>query len=1093
MGTQGLTWLSGNSSNSINLFCITRKRAGGINSPRCFSILSIISLLFLLSLIPASIYASSAAGATLFEEIPHAQAPVVSNRSAMRSRNVKVNVSVLLGSEEGAELAKGSQLGSRELTANLFADLSLSLVNSKVYANRSGNVTWIGDIKDSPLGTAIFVVRDNNYLYGFVQSPDKGTFSIKPVDGATHIIEQIDSNSLLVGEDDSVVLEKRTNQNRSLLSRPVEISNDDGSIIDVMVAYDQSVDAQNASDGSVTAADAQAYAELFIAYTNQTYENSGIQQRVWLAGDVAGFDYSDDGVANGTDINAIANGTSIPGLDAKRDEYHADILMFFIPHAGGSCGGFGVVQTVNNNPSWGDDAISVMQACSFGAGIFAHELGHNMGSRHDWFMDNGTTPDSIGHGYVDTNVGLVSIMAYGNRCAELGISCSGIPYFSNPAITYSGVAIGVPSGTSTACAVADAEPSVECDADNVTNFNNKAAITSKFRDSRVSWTGASDTDWFNAANWTINEGTPGATTVVNRVPRSFDNVYIPAGVSNYPSIAGTATARELTIESGASLDMTSGTLTVGWSWEDEGGFNATGGTVIFSGPIGVGITSSSAFNNVQIGTGSDTSEVILESNFDVNGDLQISAGAKLNAANYTINLAGNWQENTPSGFQQGSGTVIFDGSNQSVNKLTYALVLNEDFSEGDGKGCGCSTVYLPAGWTRESAWFGGELSADGDAIASGNGWLHSVPLSLSSSSTYTLTFDFVQYSGTDTLRVYYGSNPNSASMSTSIGTISSTGAASFDFTVPTSGTYYIGFHHDGSDWSYMDNVALAGSAAINFHNIEIASGTATFTENVVVSNNLQINAGGIANFDIHDLSVEGNVANDGTIRQTKSLSNNSTAHFIHIQNAAATTDKYYGLEITPSSGDMGATTVDVRGNQFCSATAPASRGVKRCYVVMPTTSQTSDIKFYYDTAENNGNTDPDVYLESAGTWLQQNTSAHGGTGIAVWAMANLTAYGTLAVSDNIGPDQDSDGIPDYWEELYNLDPQSSADASLDADNDGLTNLQEYQYNANPGEADSDGDGMNDGDEVAIGRDPNDPTDAYAGITILPILMQLIFE
>ncbi|MEY2410199.1 MAG: hypothetical protein QOF48_2869, partial [Verrucomicrobiota bacterium] len=51
-------------------------------------------------------------------------------------------------------------------------------------------------------------------------------------------------------------------------------------------------------------------------------------------------------------------------------------------------------------------------------------------------------------------------------------------------------------------------------------------------------------------------------------------------------------------------------------------------------------------------------------------------------------------------------------------------------------------------------------------------------------------------------------------------------------------------------------------------------------------------------------------------------------------------------------------------------------------------------------------------------------------------------------------DSDGDGLPDAWENLYNLDPFNSADAALDSDGDGLSNLQEYQLGSNPRDAQS---------------------------------------
>ena len=72
------------------------------------------------------------------------------------------------------------------------------------------------------------------------------------------------------------------------------------------------------------------------------------------------------------------------------------------------------------------------------------------------------------------------------------------------------------------------------------------------------------------------------------------------------------------------------------------------------------------------------------------------------------------------------------------------------------------------------------------------------------------------------------------------------------------------------------------------------------------------------------------------------------------------------------------------------------------------------------------------------------------------------------------PDTDHDGLPDGWEVANRLDPLNAADAGQDLDGDGLTNLQEYQHGTNPYHPDTDGDGVNDGTEVAQGQDPLNP-------------------
>jgi hypothetical protein len=69
-------------------------------------------------------------------------------------------------------------------------------------------------------------------------------------------------------------------------------------------------------------------------------------------------------------------------------------------------------------------------------------------------------------------------------------------------------------------------------------------------------------------------------------------------------------------------------------------------------------------------------------------------------------------------------------------------------------------------------------------------------------------------------------------------------------------------------------------------------------------------------------------------------------------------------------------------------------------------------------------------------------------------------------------------MPDCYEELHAcLDP-STNDASLDADGDGLTNLQEYLIGTDPCVQDTDGDGCGDAQELAMGFNPNAWYDFY---------------
>ena len=53
------------------------------------------------------------------------------------------------------------------------------------------------------------------------------------------------------------------------------------------------------------------------------------------------------------------------------------------------------------------------------------------------------------------------------------------------------------------------------------------------------------------------------------------------------------------------------------------------------------------------------------------------------------------------------------------------------------------------------------------------------------------------------------------------------------------------------------------------------------------------------------------------------------------------------------------------------------------------------------------------------------------------------------VDDTIDSDKDGDGILDYWEVEFNLNPYDSNDASLDFDGDAISNVEEFLNNSNP--------------------------------------------
>lgn len=112
--------------------------------------------------------------------------------------------------------------------------------------------------------------------------------------------------------------------------------------------------------------------------------------------------------------------------------------------------------------------------------------------------------------------------------------------------------------------------------------------------------------------------------------------------------------------------------------------------------------------------------------------------------------------------------------------------------------------------------------------------------------------------------------------------------------------------------------------------------------------------------------------------------------------------------------------------------------------------------------------DPSI-LDSDGT--RSDMGAYGGPG------ADLSG---------LFPDQDQDGLPDWWETTYGTG-LTVPDASDDPDGDGLTNAQEYGLGTNPQSADTDQDGVNDDVEVSQGGNPVDPSNHQPVAVISPDL------
>ena len=194
---------------------------------------------------------------------------------------------------------------------------------------------------------------------------------------------------------------------------------------------------------------------------NAAYANSGITTRLNLV-HTAAVNYDESGDFN-TDLNRLTSGSDgyMDEVATLRNTHGADLVSLFIEN-GQYCG----LAWIGPSASYGFSVIN--RGCASGNLSFAHELGHNFGALHDPYVDPSTSPYAYGHGYAVPAAGWRTVMAYNNACSAAGTSCTRIPYFSNPNLTYGSPA--QPLGTTST-------------SDNARVHNQNAATVANFRTS----------------------------------------------------------------------------------------------------------------------------------------------------------------------------------------------------------------------------------------------------------------------------------------------------------------------------------------------------------------------------------------------------------------------------------------------------------------------------------------------------------------------------------------------------------------------------------------------------------------------------------
>jgi hypothetical protein len=379
--------------------------------------------------------------ATAAENARYARSVRRADLGVVRQRPVRVDIPAIDDRDRASDA----------LTLELFDGRTVTLAKDRIERRGDSNFTWHGRLPGSGNGFALITVVDGQ-VSGTIELGDAGAgarmrYRVQSTSDGLTLLQEIDTAAVpddhpAGSEPLAPVADGKVGADAgSLVSgsgTTTAASGDTSSTVDIMIVYsNQTAAAAGAAIG--------AQAQQAVDTANLVYANSGIGMRLRLVY-VGPANYSESGDFN-TDLSRLTSAGDgyMDNVGALRETYGADLVSLFVENAA-YCG----MGWIGPNAGYGYTVVN--RGCASSNLSFPHEIGHNFGARHDAYVDAATTPYAYGHGYVNTNARWRDVMSYNNACAAVGVSCTRIPYMSNPNVMYGSPAS--PTGTVAAADVA---------------------------------------------------------------------------------------------------------------------------------------------------------------------------------------------------------------------------------------------------------------------------------------------------------------------------------------------------------------------------------------------------------------------------------------------------------------------------------------------------------------------------------------------------------------------------------------------------------------------------------------------------------------
>lgn len=340
-----------------------------------------------------------------------------------RRRLVRLDMKTLYSNVMDIDPAK---LKGPEVRLNLFDGLNFHLVADQVRRVSDTLVRVQGHDAEVAQSSVSLVIR-NDRITGNVWLRNR-LVEIRPLANGLQSITEINPSGY--GEELPPTAPDLVNPEKDDTERDIDPAAKP--VIDVAVFYTPEAEAASG--------DILSEIDLAIDVTNKSYENSHIRQRLRLAhAERIAYNESGDLKRDRDRLQNLGDGF-MDGVHARRDAMKADLVSLWVERGDG-CGIAYIMETVT--PSFEPYGFSVTKRnCASSNLTFGHELGHNMGARHDYYVDPTIgRPYEHNHGYANAGRQWRTVMSYNNVCGSTR-PCMRIPYWSNPDNTYSGEPMG---------------------------------------------------------------------------------------------------------------------------------------------------------------------------------------------------------------------------------------------------------------------------------------------------------------------------------------------------------------------------------------------------------------------------------------------------------------------------------------------------------------------------------------------------------------------------------------------------------------------------------------------------------------------------